>query len=980
LVPNAAISLQGTGANRTVTITPGASQSGNTTITIMVDDGTDQTSVSFVLTVNPINDSPTITPIANQTTAENTPTEPIPFTIGDAETPATDLIVSATSSNTTIVPTGGITFDGTGSARTVTITPATGQSGIVTITIFVSDQSAAPVSTAFTLTVSSSEDPPTITAIGAQTINEDTSTPALPFTIGDPDTPLADLEVTATSSNKTLIPDANVELFGTGISRTVTVTPASNQTGVSTITLSVTDGTATVSTTFQVTVNEANDAPTISPVGPQTTSENTATPAIPFKVTDLETVATALTVTASSSNVALVPNAAANLTLAGSGEDRTLVVTPAAGQSGDATITLTVSDGTATASTTFTVTVTSVNDPPTITAIQPQTTNEDTPTSAIAFTLADAETAVGSLTVSGTSSDTQLVPDANIVISGSGAAKSVVITPTQDKNGSTTITLTVTDSNGGSAQTTFTLTVTPVNDPPTITAQLPLTTLENTSLALTPGHFTIVDPDNGTNDYSIIIVKSTGYSASENVVTPLPDFFGDLEVTVKVSDGKLTSADFVATISVTDVNIAPTIIGQSPNPLELQVNTSVTLDATNILVEDPDSDNLTEISFVVSEGNNYTLSGPNLTTITPLPDYKGPLEVSVRASDGKAMSQPFIVKINVFAPSEQPVITGQVPLVIEEDNTLTLKLEDLIVSDNDDPDYPVGFTLLIEPGELYSVNDNQITPALNENGFITVTVRVNDGQNPSKPFELRIYVTPVNDAPEITVLESLPILYEPGTGPVPITQTFEFEDVDSDHMAFAEVGLIDAEYKPANDELIFEASDASTIRGVYDPARGVLSLIGYATKDDYIAAIRSVQYNYRLTLDVNGEQSEISTAPKKYYINLNDGQASSENKERAIELETSVELDIPNAFTPNGDETNNTWAVKPVTKTDQFDETVIRVYNKRGLMVYEARGLDSPWDGTYQGETLPVDTYYYTIDLKLSFIRKTFKGSVTILR
>ena len=67
-------------------------------------------------------------------------------------------------------------------------------------------------------------------------------------------------------------------------------------------------------------------------------------------------------------------------------------------------------------------------------------------------------------------------------------------------------------------------------------------------------------------------------------------------------------------------------------------------------------------------------------------------------------------------------------------------------------------------------------------------------------------------------------------------------------------------------------------------------------------------------------------------------------------------------------------------KTDQFKETVVRVYNKRGVLVYEAIGLEKEWDGTYNGEVLPVDTYYYTIDLKLSFIKKTYKGAVMILR
>ncbi len=69
--------------------------------------------------------------------------------------------------------------------------------------------------------------------------------------------------------------------------------------------------------------------------------------------------------------------------------------------------------------------------------------------------------------VTSSSSDKILVPDANIIISGSGATRIVRITPATNRNGSTTITLTVTDGTA-TTQITFIVTVTPVNDPPTI--------------------------------------------------------------------------------------------------------------------------------------------------------------------------------------------------------------------------------------------------------------------------------------------------------------------------------------------------------------------------------------------------------------------------------------------------------------------------------------------------------------------------------
>jgi len=63
------------------------------------------------------------------------------------------------------------------------------------------------------------------------------------------------LTVTASSGNPTLVPNANIVVSGSGVSRTVTVTPVANQTGTATITVTGRDGVSTASDTFVVTVN-----------------------------------------------------------------------------------------------------------------------------------------------------------------------------------------------------------------------------------------------------------------------------------------------------------------------------------------------------------------------------------------------------------------------------------------------------------------------------------------------------------------------------------------------------------------------------------------------------------------------------------------------------------------------------------------------------------------------------------------------------
>jgi hypothetical protein len=84
--------------------------------------------------------------------------------------------------------------------------------------------------------------PPTISDIADRTIDEDTSTGPIGFTVGDAETPAAALTVSGTSSNTVLAPVANIVFGGSGTNRTVTMMPAADQYGSATITVTVTDG------------------------------------------------------------------------------------------------------------------------------------------------------------------------------------------------------------------------------------------------------------------------------------------------------------------------------------------------------------------------------------------------------------------------------------------------------------------------------------------------------------------------------------------------------------------------------------------------------------------------------------------------------------------------------------------------------------------------------------------------------------------
>ncbi len=108
---------------------------------------------------------------------------------------------------------------------------------------------------------------------------------------------------------------------------------------------------------------------------------------------------------------------------------------------------------------TFNTFIGTKNVPPTISSIGNRTVNEGTSTGAIAFTVGDFETSAASLTVSRMSSNTTLVPNANIILGGTGANRTVTVTPAANKLGSATITLIVNDGTL-TASKTFVLTVT----------------------------------------------------------------------------------------------------------------------------------------------------------------------------------------------------------------------------------------------------------------------------------------------------------------------------------------------------------------------------------------------------------------------------------------------------------------------------------------------------------------------------------------
>ena len=101
----------------------------------------------------PDNTAPTISDIASRTTTVGVAMAPIGFSVGDAETQASLLKVSAASSNPALVSSLGMAFGGFGNNRTITVNPVPGQVGSTVITLTVTDAGGLTATDTFTVTV-----------------------------------------------------------------------------------------------------------------------------------------------------------------------------------------------------------------------------------------------------------------------------------------------------------------------------------------------------------------------------------------------------------------------------------------------------------------------------------------------------------------------------------------------------------------------------------------------------------------------------------------------------------------------------------------------------------------------------------------------------------------------------------------------------------------------------------------------------------
>jgi subtilisin-like proprotein convertase family protein len=464
---------------------------------------------------------PTLTGLVDTSTNEDSFVT-IPFTVGSATLDTVAFVTSASNSNLV----SSIKVGGSGADRILQIGLVPDASGTSQITVAATDATGTRTRQLL-LTVNAVNDAPVFAALPDIRITGPTT---VTLNVTDVDTPLNLLTFIPSTASVGLINDVQFTVNGSTV--TARIIPEPNGSGTDRLTITVSDGSSSVSQSFNVTVVPPGP-PVLDPIPDATTPANTPV-VIALKVTDSDTLIENLTFTPSETD-SLLADAQFAIT---SSNTVAMTLTPIAGKTGGTRVTVSVSDGSSASSQSFNLTV--VSAAPVLAPIPTQTTPQNVSV-IVPLTVTDADTPLSQLTFIPSTSDSDLIKDVTIITVGPNVT--ATITPVTNKSGAATVTITVSDGSSSSSQT-FTVNVTRVCQPPVIGAIAAQTGAPGTTISVV---IPVTDPDDPLTNL-VFTAQTTGtgvidatFPVTGNTVTGkftiAANASGSEQITVTAADG-----------------------------------------------------------------------------------------------------------------------------------------------------------------------------------------------------------------------------------------------------------------------------------------------------------------------------------------------------------------------------------------------------------------------------------------------------------
>jgi uncharacterized repeat protein (TIGR01451 family)/CSLREA domain-containing protein len=588
--------------------TPTGDFNGTEYFTFVVTDTDGLTDTAQVtITVNPVNDAPTLDTIGPVTISEDAGLQTVDLSgVGSgAANESQTLGVTAISTNTALIPDPTVDYSSPNVTGTLTFTPVADQHGVATVVVTVTD-GISNTSRTFQIAVNPINDPPTLDIIGDVTIDEDAGLQTVDLSgVGSGAANESQtLGVTAISTNTALIPDPTVDYSSPNVTGTLAFTPVAEQYGVATVVVTVTDGISNTSRTFQVIVNSVNDPP-VATGDEYTTDEDTrliiGAPGLLGNDTDLDTPTLSVIATSDTLQMLFV-NADGSFEF----DPRELRNYLTDGEEDRLLFTYTVSDGALTDTATITITVTGINDRPTANddGGAAFTTDEDTPfqTGDVLDNDGDPEGEALSVDVVGTSGTLGLVSyngDGTFDYNPNGQFESLA----GGEQAFDTFIYIVSDGTLTNTAT-VTITITGVNDPPVAVDDPDHIAFFEKPLLVSVDQGVLTNDFDAEDDSLMATLDSGPVSGSDLalnpdgsfVYTPTAGFSGVDTFTYRANDGLADSNVASVTITVlgpTDADLRMSKVVDNPTPIPgeaivymLQVTNYGPVNTTGVVVSD----------------------------------------------------------------------------------------------------------------------------------------------------------------------------------------------------------------------------------------------------------------------------------------------------------------------------------------------------------------------------------------------------------
>ncbi|MGI3067640.1 tandem-95 repeat protein [Vibrio alginolyticus] len=341
-----------------------------------------------------------------------------------------------------------------------------------------------------------------------------------------------------------------------------------------------------------------------------------------------------------------------------------------------------------------------------------------------------------------------------------GELEGLEFIPSADFNGDVTLTVnaTSTDVDTGTTATAtqdVTIHISPTNDAPEVTGDITAVTAEDNSITLTQEQLLEHAVDIDGDDLSAINLSTNDENATVEMnedgsftITPSENFYGDIEFTYDVTDGEEVVAAGLD-LTVTPVNDAPEPQDQAFTVGEDGILTFTDADLLTGAT-DVEGDNLTVegVTYTGADGV-LTDNGDGTYSFAPNENFNGDVNFTFDVSDG---TDTVTANIDVtVTPENDPPVAGSTSYTVHEDNSITISDEQLLANSSDiEGDVAISSVSYSGNDGVLEINGDgtyTFSPNENFNGEVSLDVVVVDEDGATDSTTAGITVLEVNDSP-----------------------------------------------------------------------------------------------------------------------------------------------------------------------------------------------------------------------------------------